>query len=81
MVDGERVAVFEGDTVLTAVLTHRRHLRRFEFSSAFRSGFCLMSACQDCWVSTAAGDRIRACSTLATDGLGIVTGLERQRDV
>ncbi|WP_448955280.1 (2Fe-2S)-binding protein [Labrys neptuniae] len=79
-IDGAPVAAFEGDTVLTAVLTQRRDLRRFEFSSATRSGFCLMGACQDCWVWTAEGARLRACSTLAADGLRIVTGLKAQDD-
>ncbi|WP_246091588.1 (2Fe-2S)-binding protein [Aliirhizobium smilacinae] len=72
-VDGKPISVFEGDTVLTAVLTFRRDLREFEFSSDLRSGFCLMGACQDCWVRKSNGERIRACSTLVADGQEIVT--------
>lgn len=72
-VDGEAVDAFEGDTVLTAVLTHRRNLRAFEFGAAERSGFCLMGACQDCWVQRATGEPVRACTTLVEPGMCIVT--------
>jgi predicted molibdopterin-dependent oxidoreductase YjgC len=32
-----------------------------------------MGACQDCWVWTAQGERLRACSTEVRDGLDIIT--------
>ncbi|TMM35362.1 (2Fe-2S)-binding protein, partial [Colwellia ponticola] len=35
--------------------------------------FCLMGACQDCWVWTRSGERLRACSNEVRDGLDIVT--------
>jgi predicted molibdopterin-dependent oxidoreductase YjgC len=73
VVDGEAVDVFAGDTVLTAVLTHRRNLRAFEFAEAERSGFCLMGACQDCWVHLATGEPVRACTTLIGPGMSIAT--------
>jgi predicted molibdopterin-dependent oxidoreductase YjgC len=63
----------EGDTVLTAILTARGHLRIAEFTEAPRAGFCLMGACQDCWVATADGASLRACTTPVTTGLTIVT--------
>jgi len=72
MIDGVPVEGLAGDTVLTAVLTQRHSLRSFEFGGGRRSGFCLMGACQDCWVLTSAG-RTRACSTLVTDGMAIST--------
>jgi NADH dehydrogenase/NADH:ubiquinone oxidoreductase subunit G len=34
-----------------------------------------MGACQDCWVWTAQGERVRACSTPAAPGMSIVTTL------
>src|SRR3569623_1390555 len=73
VIDGVAVDAYAGDTVLTAVLTHRRSLRPAEFSTAQRSGFCLTGACQDCWVHLESGERIRACSTPVTDGMRIVS--------
>ena len=70
--DGEALDALAGDTVLTAVLTHRASLRRSEFSGEARAGFCLMGACQDCWVGTEAGERFRACSTFIVPGMRLV---------
>jgi len=66
--DGRPAQALEGDTVLTAVLTQGAQLRRNEFSHAPRAGFCLMGACQDCWVRLGDGRRVRACSTLLEAG-------------
>jgi hypothetical protein len=72
-VDGAAVQALIGDTLLVAVLTHSGRLRRSEFGSTARAGFCLMAACQDCWVWTAAGERLRACDTQIEAGLSILT--------
>jgi len=72
-VDGAPVEAFAGDTLLVAVLTHSGKLRRSEFGGTARAGFCLMAACQDCWVWTAAGERLRACDTQVQSGLSILT--------
>ncbi len=72
--DGRPAQALRGDTVLTAVLTQAGQLRRNEFSDAPRAGFCLMGACQDCWVSTGSGERLRACSTFVTPGMAVLTG-------
>lgn len=72
-VDGSAVSAFAGDTLLVAVLTHFGKLRRAEFGGTARAGFCLMAACQDCWVWTEAGERLRACDTPVTSGLSILT--------
>ena len=74
--DGQPIDALLGDTVLTAILTHRATLRKTEFSGESRAGFCLMGACQDCWVSTESGARLRACSTFLEPGMSLVT----QRD-
>lgn len=71
--DGEALDAQAGDTILTAVLTHRASVRHTELSGEARAGFCLMGACQDCWVSTEAGERFRACSTFITPGMRLVT--------
>src|SRR5260370_19720930 len=73
VVDGKPVEALEGDTLLVAILGSRGHLRASEFGDGRRAGFCLMGACQDCWVWTAAGDRLRACSTILTEGMAIST--------
>jgi predicted molibdopterin-dependent oxidoreductase YjgC len=72
--DGQAVSALEGDTVLTAVLTQCGKLRCNEFSGEARAGFCMMGACQDCWVQTASGERLRACSTFITAGMDLTTG-------
>ena len=72
--DGHAASALEGDTVLTAVLTHCGQLRRNEFSGEARAGFCMMGACQDCWVQTANGERFRACSTFIAAGMDVCTG-------
>jgi len=71
--DGRPVQALEGDTVLTAVLTHSAQLRRNEFSGEPRAGFCMMGACQDCWIATADGARLRACSTFIVPGMALLS--------
>jgi NADH dehydrogenase/NADH:ubiquinone oxidoreductase subunit G len=73
VVDGKLVQAFEGDTLLVAMLSSMGHLRTSEFGDGRRAGFCLMGACQDCWVWSAKGDRLRACSTSVVDGMAIST--------
>nr|WP_315425720.1 (2Fe-2S)-binding protein [uncultured Albidiferax sp.] len=72
--DGKPASALEGDTVLTAVLTHCGQLRRNEFSGEARAGFCMMGACQDCWIRTVSGERFRACSTFVAPGMDLETG-------
>ena len=72
--DGEPASALAGDTVLTAVLTQAAQLRRNEFSGAPRAGFCMMGACQDCWIATEQGERLRACSTFIAPSMALVTG-------
>jgi predicted molibdopterin-dependent oxidoreductase YjgC len=59
VLDGQPAEALAGDTVLTAVLTHTR--------------FCLMGACQDCWVRLADGKSLRACQTMIEPGMHICT--------
>ncbi|MFM0074271.1 (2Fe-2S)-binding protein [Paraburkholderia sediminicola] len=74
-IDGYEVTALQGDTLLTAVLMQQRRVRESEFSGAPRAGFCLIGACQDCWMRTEEGLRLRACSTLVTQGMRVVTRL------
>ena len=69
---GDRtIEALEGDTLLTALLLAQGHLRISEFGHGPRAGFCLMGGCQDCWVALADGRRLRACTTLAEDGMAL----------
>ena len=72
-IDGRPTEALQGDTVLTALLSQGHQLRRSDFSAEPRAGFCLMGACQDCWVSTTEGQRFRSCSTLVRDGMDLLT--------
>ena len=77
-IDGKPASALEGDTLLVALLSNVDRLRQSEFGDGPRSGFCLMGACQDCWVWTARGDRLRACSTPVADGMRILTDMPRE---
>jgi predicted molibdopterin-dependent oxidoreductase YjgC len=48
-------------------------VRHSEFSGKPRAGFCLIGACQDCWVRGEDGKRMRACSTRVEAGMRVVT--------
>lgn len=72
-IDGRRVAALDGDTVATAMLVNADRIRTSEFGGGPRAGFCLMGACQDCWVSTESGERFRACTTFVEPGMRLLT--------
>ena len=73
VIDGHAVEARKGDTLMVAVLSNARQLRESEFGDGKRAGFCLMGACQDCWVWTADGERLRSCTTVVEEGMNIVT--------
>jgi aerobic-type carbon monoxide dehydrogenase small subunit (CoxS/CutS family) len=71
--NGEACTALLGDTLMVAILQKTNSLRTSEFGDDKRAGFCLMGACQDCWVRTEDGERLRACTTLVTEGMAIIT--------
>lgn len=73
--DGRVVTALAGDTILTAVLTQADSLRRSEFSGRPRAGFCLIGACQDCWMHTEDGQPVRACSTEIQSGMRLLSSV------
>ena len=73
ILDGKPAEALEGDTLLTAVLLNSRRLRLNEFDQTPRAGFCLMGACQDCWLRLESGERLRACSTYLSEGMRVST--------
>ena len=73
--DGAPIEAQRGDTLLAALLAAGAgHLRESEFGDGPRAGFCLMGACQDCWVVVEGLGRVRACATLAEDGMEVRRG-------
>jgi predicted molibdopterin-dependent oxidoreductase YjgC len=77
VLDGRPCSALAGDTVLTAILVQADRLRESDFCGAPRAGFCLMGACQDCWVELDGGERLRACTTLLEPGMQVRTGARR----
>ena len=73
VLNGQSVQALKGDTVLTAILTQQAYLRLSDSQLKPRAGFCLMGACQDCWVTLESGERLRACTTTISPGMRIVT--------
>jgi predicted molibdopterin-dependent oxidoreductase YjgC len=69
-IDGDAAEAFAGESLLVAILTLRPALRRLEFGGETRAGFCLMGACQDCWVWVD-DTRKRACTTEVRDGMRV----------
>lgn len=75
LLEGEALEAQSGDTLLTALLAGGAgYLRDSEFGDGPRAGFCLMGACQDCWVVVEGQGRVRACATLAEDGMRVKRG-------
>lgn len=72
-INGEAIEALEGDTLLVAILAAQNHVRQSEFGDGNRAGFCLMGSCQDCWVTSESGERIKACSTSIVADMRIVT--------
>ena len=72
MLEGAPIEAQQGDTLLPALLAGGAgYLRDSEFGDGPRAGFCLMGACQDCWVVVAGLGRVRACATLAQHGMEV----------
>src|SRR5579862_1572337 len=63
-----------GETILVVALRARGRLESNDSGGAPRAGFCLMGACQDCWVWLGDDRRVRACTTLAAAGMRVFTG-------
>jgi predicted molibdopterin-dependent oxidoreductase YjgC len=71
--DGRAIEARQGESLLAALLVHGDHLRRHDINDEPRAGFCLMGACQDCWIWIGADRRARACTTPVEEGLQVTT--------
>jgi len=69
--DGVALTATAGDSILAALLNHGFRVRAHEFGGEPRAGFCLMGACQDCWVWSGHGGRLQACTTPVADGMAL----------
>ncbi len=78
-VDGVRVPARQGETILVALNATLGHVRNFEFRDERRAGFCFMGVCQDCWLWTSTGKRVRACTSLVELGMTLSTSAPEQR--
>lgn len=74
-IDNKLVKVREGQSVLSAVLENSGHVRRHDKNGEPRAGFCLMGACQDCWVWLSKDQRGRSCTTPVKAGMHIYTNV------
>ncbi|MBZ9792669.1 (2Fe-2S)-binding protein [Rhizobium sp. 3T7] len=72
-IDGQSYTARRGETVLTAIRMGPGHARNFEFLSERRAGFCLMGACQDCWLWRKDGRRLRTCTSRVEAGMDLLT--------
>lgn len=72
-IDGRPVEARQGQTVLAVLLLNGNFVRKHDVDGSERAGFCLMGACQDCWVWFGPDRRGRACSTPVTEGMEICT--------
>ena len=71
-IDGIIYKVFEGDTLMTAILVNYKKLSNGEYDEGNRAGLCFMGACQDCWVKTSDGEYLQACTTFVEEGISII---------
>ncbi|MFU8864524.1 MAG: (2Fe-2S)-binding protein [Rhodobacterales bacterium] len=71
--DGIAQVGLQGDNVLTAVLMVAQSLRKSDFGPEQRAGFCLMGACQDCWIWQEDGPRLQACATVLRPGMWLLS--------
>lgn len=78
-IDGRPAEAWSGDSLLAAILVTQPSLRQHEFDGGARGGFCLMGACQDCWVWSEKGERLRACTTPVAPGMAILTAPPMER--
>ena len=73
VIDGHVAQAAEGDTLMVALLAAQDALRDSEFDEGRRAGFCLMGACQDCWLWSEDGARLCSCTTVVRDGMRVRT--------
>ena len=69
-IEDEQVEAWAGETLLAAILSRRDSLPGAGPDGA-RAGFCLMGACQECWVQIEQAGPVRACTTRVAGGMRV----------
>jgi len=69
--DGTAIPAQQGESLITALLAAGAMTGYNEFDGSPRCGFCLMGACQDCTLWTAAGEKIKACTTVVDGAMAL----------
>ena len=69
-IDDEPAEAIEGESLLAAILCHRDSLPGAGVHGA-RAGFCLMGACQECWVQVEGMGPVRTCTTPVGEGMRV----------
>jgi NADH dehydrogenase/NADH:ubiquinone oxidoreductase subunit G len=72
-IDDSLIEAPSGQTILVALLSHRKILRQRTTDGPPAAGFCLMGACQECWLWLDDGSRVRACTTPVRAGMKVLT--------
>lgn len=79
-VDGKKVKVAEGETLLSAMLaTEKRRLMKNDHQCV-SGAYCGMGVCHCCHVRVDGKHKQRACQTLAKDGMTVSTVQNRFDD-
>ena len=80
LVDGQRVAAYEGETIAAALLAAgRRTMRHTVKKGQPRGVYCGIGICHECLMVVNGAPNIRTCQTLATPGCRVETqeGLDK----
>jgi predicted molibdopterin-dependent oxidoreductase YjgC len=74
LVDGQSVAVYEGESIAAALFAAGVRITRWTARAGEPRGyFCGMGLCQDCLVTVDGSPNVRACMTPVRDGLRVET--------
>ena len=74
LVDGQSVAVYEGESIAAALFAAGVRITRWTARAGEPRGyFCGMGVCQDCLVTVDGSPNVRACMTPVRDGLRVET--------
>ena len=74
-VDGEAIAFVAGDTLAACLMRSGRLATRRSRLGDLRGIFCGIGICNDCLLAVDGVPNVRACVTVARDGLKVETGI------
>jgi predicted molibdopterin-dependent oxidoreductase YjgC len=74
LVDGQPLAIKDGDTIAATVMRGGRSVFRRSQSGEPRGLFCGIGICNECLVTVDGQPNVRACIASARDGAVVATG-------